>query len=68
MLENIKIEIDELEQSGKRSKSVMVHARLPLPIYKLLYYYMNSNNIDNKTEAISDLIQYGFSYYSERLD
>lgn len=67
MLEDMKLTIDELEQVKKRNKSVMIHARLPLPIYKLLYYYMNSNDIDNKTEAITDLIQYGFSYYSEKL-
>lgn len=65
MLEGMQQQILELENSNKRSKSVQLPLRCPLPVYKLLYYYMKENDLTNKTEAVCDLIQYGFSYYAE---
>jgi len=67
MLEDMNLEIQELDNSNKRSKSKHIQIRCPLPIYKLLYYYMKDSGVDNRSEALCDLIQYGFSYYSDKL-
>ncbi len=63
MLGKIEQEILDLENSTKRSKSTFLAFRCPFNIYKLIYYYMKENSID-RSEAIRDLILYGFSYYS----
>jgi len=65
MIEQIEQQILKLENGDKRSKSLPLSFRCPLPIYKMIYYYMRDNNVDDKTEAIRDLLSYGFSYYAE---
>ena len=68
MLEDMLQRIDELEgKERKKSKSVMITTRCPLPLYKLIYYYMKLTGTTNKSEAINDLIQYGFSYFTDKL-
>lgn len=64
MLDKMKQELLELENSTKRNKSVRLSFRCPLITYKMIYYYMKENGIDNKTDALSELLNHGFIYYS----